>query len=203
MQWSCSGLIFLPGSKEFRKKYPLNQEILLIFCSIPSKKIRNPTSPLLISASAQTILTPTENYLLSRLHREWRSLAGSDAVSSYSLSNSMHTFHIYCSFANKPSIQTRQWLPVALLAVPAGEKSKTLRHLLTKTESEITIFLHRKQKFMSFKGEMSAEFNDVDSKVFWCHRNVCFSWRKADGTRYSRMRTPVLAHPTHKRVSRR
>ena len=120
MQWSCSGLFFLPGSK----KYSLNQEILLIFCNIPSKKIGNPTSPLLISASAQTISTPTENYLLSRLHREWRSLATSDVISSYSLSNSMHTFHIYCSFSDKPSIQTLLWLPVAILAVPAGENQK-------------------------------------------------------------------------------
>ena len=201
MRWSCSGLIFLPGSKECRKKCSLNQEILLIFCSIPTKKIGNQTSPLL--TLAQTILTPTENYLLSRLHREWRSLAGSDAISSYSLSNSMHTFHIYYSFADKPSIQTRLWLPVALLAVQAREKSKTLHQSLLKTASKIAIFLHRKQKFMSFKGEMSAEFNDVDSKVFWCHRNARFSLRMADRTHYSRTRIPVLAHPTHKRVSRR
>ena len=39
MQWNCSGLIFLAGSKEFRKNYPHNQEILLIFCSTPSKKL--------------------------------------------------------------------------------------------------------------------------------------------------------------------
>ena len=121
VRWSCSGLIFLPGSKEFRKKHPLNQEILLIFCSIPSKKIGNPKLPLLISASAQTISTPTENYLLSRLHREWRSFASSDTISSYSLWNSVHTFHIYCSFADKPSTQTRLWLPVTLLAELAGE----------------------------------------------------------------------------------
>ena len=144
MRWSCSGLIFLPGSKECRKKYSLNQEILLIFCSIGSKKIWNPTSPLLISAWAQTNLTPTENYLLSRLNREWRSMAGSDAISSCSLSNSMHTFHIYCSFADKPSIQTWLWLPVVLLAVRAGGKSKTLRRLLLKITSKIAIFLHRK-----------------------------------------------------------
>ena len=31
---------------------------------------------------------------------------------------------------------------------------------------KIVISLHRKWKFMSFKGEMNAEFNDVDSKVF-------------------------------------
>ena len=203
MQWSCSGLIFLPGSKEFRKKDSFGQEILLIFCSIPSKKIGNPTSPLLISASAQTISTPTENYLLSRLHTEWRSLAGSDAISSYSLSNSMHTFHIYCSFANRPSIQTRLWLPVALLAVPAGEKSKTLCQSLLKIFSKITIFLHKKRKFMSFKGEISAEFNDVDSKVFWHHRDACFSLRMAVCTHYSRTRIPVLVHPTHKCISRR
>ena len=120
--WNHSGLIFLPGSKEFRKKYPPNKEILLIFCSISSKTIGNPTSPLLILASAQTILTPTEIQLLSRLHREWRSLASSDAISSYSLSNSMHIFQIYCSFADKLSIQTWLWLPVTLLAVQAGEK---------------------------------------------------------------------------------
>ena len=79
-------------------------------------------SPFLILALAQMILTLTENYLLSRLHRELSSLAGSDAVTNYSLSNSVHTFHIYCSFANKPSIQTQLWLLVTLLDVPAGEK---------------------------------------------------------------------------------
>lgn len=138
---------------------------VLIFCSIPSKKIGNPRSPLLILASARTISTPAENYLLSRLHRERRNLAGSDTISSYSLSNSMHIFHIYCSFADKPSIQTRLWLPVVLLAVPAREKSKTLRRSLLKIAAKIAIFLHRKRKFMSFKGEMNAEFSDVDSKV--------------------------------------
>ena len=91
-------------------------------------------------------------------------MAGSDAISSCSLSNSMHTFHIYCSFADKPSMQTRLWLPVALLAELAGEKSKTLCRSLLKISSKIAIFLHRTQKFMSFKGEMNAEFNDLDSK---------------------------------------
>ena len=132
MRWSCLDLIFLAKSKEVRKIYPYSQEILLIFCSIPSKKIGNPTSSLLISASAQTILTPAENYLLLHLHREWRSLAGSDAFSSCSLSNSVHTFHIFCSFADKPSIQTQLLLPVALLAVLAEEKSKTWRQSLLK-----------------------------------------------------------------------
>ena len=157
MRWSCSGLIFLPGSKEFRKKYSLNQEILLIFCSIPSKKIRNPTSPLLILASVQTILTPTENCSLLCLHREWRSLAGSDAVSSYSLTNSKHTFHIYCSFADKPSIQTLLWLPVVLLAVPAKEKSKILRWSLLKIALKSSFFYtgnghlcHWKEKWMLY-----------------------------------------------------
>ena len=194
MQWSCSGLIFLPGSKEFTKKYPLNQEILLIFCSFPCKKIWNPTSPLLISASAQTILTPTENYSLSCLHKEWRSLASSDTISSYSLSNSMYTFHMYCNFANKPSVQTQLWLPVTLLVIPAGEKSKTLYWLLLKIASKIAIFVCRKRKFMSFKGEMNAEFSGVDSKVYWHHRNACFSLRKADRTHYSQMCILVLAH---------
>ena len=148
VRWSHSGLIFLPGSKEFRKKYPPNKEILLIFCSIPSKKIGNPTSPLLILASAQTILTPTEIQLLSRLHREWRNLASSDAISSYFLSNSMHTFRIYCSFANTPSIQTWLWLLVALLAEPNRKKSETSCRSLLKIASKISIFLHRKRKFM-------------------------------------------------------
>ena len=199
LRWSCIDLIFLPGSKDFFFKYLHNQEMLLIFCSIPSKKIGNPTSPLLISASAQTISTPTENYLLSRS----KSLASSDAISCYSLSNSMHTFHIYCTFADKPSIQTRLWLLVALLAVPDGEKLKTLLWSLLKTASKIAIFLHRKWKFMSFKGEINAEFNDIDSKVFWHHRNACFSLRMADCAHYSRKHIPVLAHPTHKRASRR
>ena len=57
-------------------------------------------------------------------------------------------------------------MPVALRAIPAGEKSKTLRQLLLKITFKIAIFLHRKQKFMSFKGEMNAEFNDIESKVF-------------------------------------
>ena len=35
-----------------------------------------------------------------------------------------------------------------------------------KIASKIAIFLGKKWKFMSFKGEMNAEFNDVDSKVF-------------------------------------
>ena len=105
--------------------------------------------PRLISASAQTISTPTENHLLLRLHREIRSLASSDAISSYFLSTSMYTFHIYCSFSNKPSIQTWLWLPVALLAIPDGEKFKTLHRWLLKIVSEIAIFLHRKGKFMS------------------------------------------------------
>ena len=78
----------------------------------------------------------------------------------------MHTFGIYRSFADKPSIQTRLWLPVALFAVPAGKKSKTLRRSLLKIASKIAIFLHKKWKFMSFKGEINAEFNDEDSKVF-------------------------------------
>ena len=51
---------FYQDQKNLEKIYPLNQEILLIFCSIPSKKIGNPTSPLLTSASAQTISTPTK-----------------------------------------------------------------------------------------------------------------------------------------------
>ena len=60
--WSCSGFIFYQDQKNLeKKKCPLSQEILLIFCSIPSKKIRNSMSPLLISASAQMISTPTEN----------------------------------------------------------------------------------------------------------------------------------------------
>ena len=155
MRHCCSGLIFLPGSKEFRKKYALNQEILLIFCSIPSKKIGNPTSPLLISASAQTISTPTENYLLSRLHREWRSLADSDAISSYSLSNAMHTFRIYCSFADKPSIQTWLWLPVVLLAIPARKNQKLRIGCFCKSLLKLPFFYtgngnscHLKEKLM-------------------------------------------------------
>ena len=71
---------------------------------------------------------------------------------------------MYCNFANKPSVQTQLWLPVTLLVIPAGEKSKTLHWLLLKIVSKI--FLHRKQKFMSLKGERNAEFNDIDSKVF-------------------------------------
>ena len=60
--WSCSGFIFYQDQKNLeKKKCPLSQEILLIFCSIPSKKIGNPTLPSLILPSAQTILTPTEN----------------------------------------------------------------------------------------------------------------------------------------------
>ena len=38
--------------------------------------------------------------------------------------------------------------------------------MLLKIASNITIFLHGKWKIMSFKREMNAEFNDVDSKVF-------------------------------------
>ena len=118
MRWSCLNLIFLAKSKEVRKIYPYSQEILLIFCSIPSKKIGNPKLPFFILASVQTILTPTENYLLSLLRRELRRLAGSGLICSYFLSNLMHAFHIYCSFANKPAIQTWLGLLVALL-VPA------------------------------------------------------------------------------------
>ena len=73
---------------------------------------------------------------------------------------------IFICFAHTPSVQTRLWLLVALLAVPDGEKLKTLLWSLLKTASKIAIFLHRKQKFMSLKGEMNAEFNDIDSKVF-------------------------------------
>ena len=58
------------------------------------------------------------------------------------------------------------WLPVALLAVPAREKSKTLHWSLLKIAPKIAIFLHRKQKFMLFKGEINAEFNVIDRKVF-------------------------------------
>ena len=103
MLWSCSDLIFLAGSKEFSKYYPQNKEMLLIFCSIPSKKDWKP-SVTITYFSISTISTPTENYLLSRLHRKLGSLAGSDAISSCSVSNSMHTFHTYCSFANTNSI---------------------------------------------------------------------------------------------------
>ena len=96
MWWSCSELIFSVGSKECRKNYPHNQEILLIVCSIQSKKIGNLTSPLLILALVQMIPIPTENYLLLSLLREFRRLANSDTVCSYLLSNSTHTFHIEC-----------------------------------------------------------------------------------------------------------
>ena len=78
----------------------------------------------------------------------------------------MHTFRIYCSFADKLSIQTQLWLLVVLLAIPAWKKSKTLRWSLLKMAYKITSFPHRKRKFMSLKGEMIAEFNDVDKKVF-------------------------------------
>ena len=47
-----------------------------------------------------------------------------------------------------------------------GKNKKTLRRSLLKIAFKIAIFLHKKRKFMSFKGEMNAEFNDVDSKVF-------------------------------------
>ena len=52
------------------------------------------------------------------------------------------------------------------LALLARGKSKTLYWSLLKIASKITIFLGKKWKFMSFEGEMNAEFNDVDSKVF-------------------------------------
>ena len=121
MQWSCSDLIFLAGSN--RKNYPHNQEISLSFFSIPSKKIRTLRCHYLLR-HWNTISSPTEHYVLSGLHRELRSLAGSDSTSSYSLSNSMHTFHIYSSFADKPSVQTWLWCPVTLLAILAGENEQ-------------------------------------------------------------------------------
>ena len=62
------------------------------------------------------------------------------------------------------------------LALLARGKSKTLYWSLLKIASKITIFLGKKWKFMSFEGEMNAEFNDVDSKVFWRHRNVFSPW---------------------------
>ena len=52
-------------------------------------------------------------------------------------------------------------MPVALLAVLAREKSKTLRRSLLQLASKIAIFLHWKQKFMSLKGEINAEFSDI------------------------------------------
>ena len=67
---------------------------------------------------------------------------------------------------NLHSIQTQLWLLVTLLAVLAEEKLKTLHQSLLIIASKITIFLHRNWKFMSFKREMNAESNDVDSKVF-------------------------------------
>ena len=48
----------------------------------------------------------------------------------------MHTFHIYCSFADKPLILTR----LALLAVPAREKYNSLRGSLLRIASKITFF---------------------------------------------------------------
>ena len=47
-----------------------------------------------------------------------------------------------------------------------GHGKTTLCQLLVKIASKIAIFPYRKRKFMSFKGEMNAEFIDVDSKVF-------------------------------------
>ena len=61
--------------KRFQKNYAHNHEMLLIFCSIPNKKIGIAVSPFLISASAQTILTLAENHLLLYLHRKLRRLA--------------------------------------------------------------------------------------------------------------------------------
>ena len=155
--------------KRIKQIHAHNQEILLIFCSIPSKKIGNPTSPVVFLASAQTISTPTEIFLLLRIHRELRTLARSDAICSYSLSNSIHIFHSYCSFYDKPSIQTWLWLPVVLLAIPAGENSKPLCWLVLKIASKIAIFLHRKWKFMSFEGEMTQtakHFDVIETHVF-------------------------------------
>ena len=62
------------------------------------------------------------------------------------------------------------------------------------------MFLHRRQKFMSFKGKMNAKFNDVDSKVFWHHRNT-FLPDSGGRTHYLQMHIPVLVHATHKCVS--
>ena len=41
------------------------------------------------------------------------------------------------------------------------EKSKTAHRLLLQIAFKIAIFLHWKRKFMSFKGEINAEFSDI------------------------------------------
>ena len=82
-------------------------------------------------------------------------------------------------------------------------KNQKLCWSLPKIASEIAFFPHTKRKFMSLKGEMNAEFNDIDSLVFWCHRNTSFSLWTVDRTHYSWTCIPVLAHATHKRSIKR
>ena len=76
---------------------------------------------------------------------------------SYSLSNVMHTFNIYCSVADKPSIQTRLWLLVTLFAVPAGEKIKNFASVYTGNRSSC----HSKEKWMQNSVTKTAKYFDV------------------------------------------
>ena len=121
----------------------------------------------------------------------------------------MHTFHVYCSFADKPSIQTRLWLLVALLAVPVGEKSKTLlvaaenrfwnRLFSThKTEVHVTqrrnecrIQWHRQQSILT---SLKFVFLVKNGWPYTPLANMC----PRACVRYTQTRIRALSTPTHK-----
>ena len=141
-------------------------------------------SPSLTSASAQTFLTSTENYLLSRLHRELSR-------------NSMHTFHILGQFC--------WWIFIGIIAGcvtchSGREKSESLHGSLPKITSNITIFLHRKQKVMSLQGEMNAEFSRCRQQSICNGRLYTLLVNVYPGafTLYTQTHIWLFSIPTHK-----
>ena len=120
----CSGVVQVKSFYQDQKNLGKNIHSIKRNCSFSvasqAKKIGNPVSPLLISASAQ--FQHQQKIIYCHGYTEWRSLASSDTISRYSLSKSMHTFHIYCSFVFKLSTQTNYGCLSRYLLYRPGKK---------------------------------------------------------------------------------
>ena len=163
--------------------------------------IGNTTSPLLISAAAQAILTPTENCTLSHLRRKFGLVAGSVATYCYFLSHLPHTFHIWGSSSGKPFIQTWLWLLFELIAALV---EKIVEFASVVAENLIKIYYFSEQKkFASFRREMNAEVNavDIDSRRIWHHRNVASSLNMVTQIVHTIAYSGAWAHHTHNKHS--
>ena len=189
---------------------PHNQEIFITFCSILSKKIRNPTSPLLILESAQTILTPTENHLLclQREFRRWMVQMQSE------LHNPCIPF-IYNAFLPinfQYKLHCGCWLVASCITCCTGQgkiknfalvatKNRFWTHHFSTQETVVHIIQRRNQSRIQWHRQQSIF---TSSKHIFVVRNgrsytthECGSQRF---TLYTKTRVLVLSIPTHKCV---